>query len=57
MRHAAPIISQGRVAFAAFDSDALYCLDLRTGEVLWREPQKAGDLYIGGLMGDASDGG
>lgn len=49
-RAAAPIISEGRVVFAAFDSDAIYCLDLHSGDVLWKESQKPGDLYIGGLM-------
>ncbi len=51
-RAAAPIISQGRVVFAAYDSEDLYCLDLRTGEVIWKEPRKSGDLYIGGLVDD-----
>ena len=51
-RAAAPIISQGRVVFAAFDADALYCLDLHTGDVIWKEKQKPDDLYIGGLMGE-----
>lgn len=51
-RAAAPIISQGRVLFAAFDSDSLYALNLRTGDVIWKEPMKSNDLYLGGLVGD-----
>lgn len=51
-RAAAPIISKGRVVFAAFDSDAVNCLDLRTGALIWSEPRRPGDLYVGGLVGD-----
>jgi outer membrane protein assembly factor BamB/predicted negative regulator of RcsB-dependent stress response len=51
-RAAAPIISNGRVVFAAFDSDAINCLDLRTGTVLWTEPRRPGDLYVGGVIDD-----
>ncbi|CAN5220212.1 hypothetical protein BH11PLA2_BH11PLA2_02990 [soil metagenome] len=51
-RAAAPLISQGRVVFAAFDSEDLYCLDLRTGDIVWKEKQKPGDLYVGGLVKD-----
>lgn len=51
-RAAAPIISRGRVVFAAFDSDVLNCLDLRTGQILWSEPRRKGDLYVGGIVDD-----
>jgi hypothetical protein len=51
-RAAAPIITNGRVIFAAFDCDAINCLDLRTGALLWTEPRRPGDLYVGGLVND-----
>lgn len=51
-RAAAPIVSQGRIVFAAFDSDDLFCIDIRTGDVIWKEPRKPNDLYLGGLMND-----
>jgi outer membrane protein assembly factor BamB len=51
-RASAPIISNGRVVFSAFDSESVDCLDLRTGDLLWTEPRKAGDLYVGGVVAD-----
>jgi outer membrane protein assembly factor BamB len=51
-RAAAPVVSNGRVVFTAFDSKSIDCLDLRTGDLLWTEPQRAGDLYVGGVVAD-----
>ncbi len=51
-RASAPIISNGRVVFSAFDSESVDCLDLRTGDLLWSEPRRAGDLYVGGVVSD-----
>ena len=45
-RAAAPMIQGERVVFAAHDSDQLQCLNLRTGELLWRAARKADDLYV-----------
>jgi outer membrane protein assembly factor BamB len=51
-RAAAPVITNGRVIFTAFDSDSMDCLDLRTGNLLWTEPRRPGDLYVAGLVDD-----
>ena len=51
-RSAAPIITNGRVIFTAFDSESMDCLDLRTGDLLWTEPRRSGDLYAGGVLAD-----
>ncbi|MBX9624644.1 MAG: PQQ-like beta-propeller repeat protein, partial [Gemmataceae bacterium] len=51
-RAAAPIVAGGRVLVAAYDSDRLDCLDVRTGKVLWSTPRQTGDLYVGGVVND-----
>jgi outer membrane protein assembly factor BamB len=49
---ATPIIQDGKVIFTAADGDAIHCLDLFTGDSLWRaDRQKTNDLYVGGLFG------
>ena len=49
-RAAAPIIADGKVVVVAPDADQMLCLDLRTGEQLWADPRRTGDLYVGGVM-------
>jgi outer membrane protein assembly factor BamB len=44
----APIIKDGRVVFTAPDADAVHCLRLRDGTLLWKE-QRSGDLYLAGV--------
>jgi outer membrane protein assembly factor BamB len=44
----APVIQDHKVVFAAADGQAVHCLDLRDGELLWRERQKK-DLYLAGV--------
>lgn len=51
-RASAPIISNGRVVFSSFDSESVDCLDLRTGDLIWTEPRRSGDLYVGGAIAD-----
>jgi outer membrane protein assembly factor BamB/tetratricopeptide (TPR) repeat protein len=51
-RAAAPIVAGGRVVLAAYDSNKLECLDIRTGKVLWSVDRKNDDLYVGGVVGD-----
>src|SRR5262249_44357105 len=51
-RTAGPIITGGKVLLAAYDSETLDCLDLRTGKVLWRTHREPTDLYIGGVAND-----
>jgi tetratricopeptide (TPR) repeat protein len=49
-RATAPIIANGRVLLAGYDSDKLECLDLRTGAKLWEVPREETDLYLGGVV-------
>ncbi len=49
-RAAAPIMSDGRVFLAAYDSDQLQCLDVRTGQLDWSTPRESDDLYVGGVV-------
>lgn len=51
-RAAAPIVSRGRVIIAAYDSDKLECLDVRSGKLLWSVPRRDDDLYVGGVVND-----
>lgn len=51
-RAAAPIVSGGRVVLAAYDSNRLECLDIRSGKLLWTVPREATDLYVGGVVND-----
>ncbi len=44
---AAPLIANGRIIFTAVDSDALRCLDLHTGALLWKIMRTEEDLYVG----------
>jgi outer membrane protein assembly factor BamB len=44
----APIIKDSRVVFTAPDADAVHCLSLRDGTLLWKE-RRAGDLYLAGV--------
>lgn len=47
-----PMISGGKVVFTAFDSSSVQCLDLRTGEMLWKSARGSDDLYVGGIFDD-----
>jgi outer membrane protein assembly factor BamB len=47
-----PMISQGKVVFTAWDSGSIQCLDLRTGEMLWKSARSSDDLYVGGIFDD-----
>lgn len=51
-RASAPIISNGRVVFSSYDSESIDCLDLRTGDLLWTEQRRVGDLYVAGVISD-----
>jgi outer membrane protein assembly factor BamB len=44
-----PVVQDGKVVFTAIDSEALHCLDLRTGANLWRQKRQQGDLYLAGV--------
>ena len=48
-RDACPIVAEGRVLLTPAESEALHCLDLRTGGVRWSVPR--GDaLYVAGVV-------
>ena len=51
-RVGSPMISNGKVVFTAHDSGSIQCVDLRTGELLWKSARAPDDLYIGGIFGD-----
>src|SRR5207247_9374968 len=46
----APIVHDGRVILTAPDSNALHCLSLRDGRLLWKEKRRDDDVYIGGVL-------
>jgi outer membrane protein assembly factor BamB len=49
----APIVHDGRVVFAAPDSDAVRCLRLRDGALLWKAlKQTENDLFVAGVLAD-----
>lgn len=51
-RAAAPIVAGGRVVVAAYDSNKLECLDVRSGKLLWSVNRDPADLYVGGVVND-----
>lgn len=49
------IASGGRVLLTPRTSNAVFCVDLRTGKDLWEKPAKRGDgLYLAGVSGDTA---
>jgi hypothetical protein len=44
----APVIQDGKVVFTAPDSASVHCLNLRTGELAWKEA-RGEDLYLAGV--------
>jgi outer membrane protein assembly factor BamB len=44
----APAVIDGKVVFTAPDSDALHCIDLRTGTPVWKTGRASDDLYFAG---------
>ena len=49
-RSPAPVVSGGAVVVAPPDGDSLSCLDLKTGDLKWKEPHQEGDLYLAGVF-------
>ncbi|MFN5328750.1 MAG: hypothetical protein ACK5DV_06185 [Planctomycetota bacterium] len=45
-----PIISGGKIIFAAPDADAIHCISLRDGSVIWTHKRTDDDLYLGGVV-------
>jgi outer membrane protein assembly factor BamB len=44
----APIVIDGKVVFTAPDAASVHCLNLRNGELLWKE-RRDNDLYLAGV--------
>jgi outer membrane protein assembly factor BamB len=44
----APVIQEGKVVFTAPDAASLHCLDLRSGDLLWKKA-RSDDLYLAGV--------
>jgi len=49
-KEAAPAIVDGKVLFTSWDSNALHCLRLRDGELLWRVTRGTEDIYFAGVF-------
>jgi len=47
----APAVVDGKVVFAAPDSQTLHCISLRDGREVWRKKREADDLYFAGVFG------
>jgi outer membrane protein assembly factor BamB/tetratricopeptide (TPR) repeat protein len=45
-----PVIQDGKVVFAAPDSGALHCVNLRDGTPVWTQKRKEEDLYLAGVF-------
>jgi len=45
----APVITDGKVIFTAFDASGLHCLNLRDGSEIWKTNKSDDDLYLGGV--------
>jgi outer membrane protein assembly factor BamB/tetratricopeptide (TPR) repeat protein len=48
-KNAAPIIHEGRIVFAPPDSEAIHCLRLHDGALLWKAARRAEDCYVAGI--------
>jgi outer membrane protein assembly factor BamB/tetratricopeptide (TPR) repeat protein len=48
----APVVHDGKVLLTAADDDALHCVNLRDGTLLWRRPRTDDDVYLAGAWRD-----
>src|SRR5262249_25409565 len=46
----APAIIEGKVVFAAPDSQTIHCVNLKDGRPVWKKPRAADDLYFAGVF-------
>ncbi len=46
----APVIQEGKVVFTAPDANAVHCLNMRDGSLLWKVGKAEEDLYMGGVF-------
>ena len=49
-RSPAPVVSGAAVVVAPPDGDSLSCIDLKTGDLTWKEPHQEGDLFLAGVF-------
>ncbi len=50
-KSSAPFIREGKVVFTAPDADAVNCINVQDGTLLWRHPRQEGDAYCAGIFG------
>jgi outer membrane protein assembly factor BamB/tetratricopeptide (TPR) repeat protein len=48
----APYIAAGKVVFQPAEGRTVYCLDLRDGSLVWKQPLREDDVYVGGVTRD-----
>jgi outer membrane protein assembly factor BamB len=48
-KNTAPVISDGKIVFAAPDARSLHCINLRDGSLVWRKNKQEDDLYLGNV--------
>jgi outer membrane protein assembly factor BamB len=48
-KNSAPIVASGKVLVTAPDANALHCLNLRDGSLLWKADRTADDCYVAGV--------
>jgi outer membrane protein assembly factor BamB/tetratricopeptide (TPR) repeat protein len=46
----APVVTDGKVVFAAPDGSAVHCLNLRDGSLVWKSGRAEDDLYLAGVF-------
>jgi outer membrane protein assembly factor BamB len=51
-KNSAPVVSDGKVVFAAPDALAVYCLNVKDGTLIWKAAKRAGELYLTGVFGE-----
>ena len=42
-------LAEGRVIVTPVEADSIFCLDLLSGQILWKEPRPAASLYVGAV--------
>jgi hypothetical protein len=47
-----PMIAKGRVVYAPSDGNAVLCISMRDGSLIWKNPRKETDVLLAGVVGD-----
>ncbi len=48
-KNTAPVISDGKIVFAAPDARSLHCINLRDGSLVWKKNKQEDDLFLGNV--------